>query len=354
MRDEQDTAFGFYGSWREFAPIAFTNLLLTIVTLGIYRFWATTRERQYLWSRSRFIDERLEWTGKGKELFVGFLLAVLLFGIPFLGLTVVFQALMLQGRAGLASGLYMASLLALFYLLGLARFRALRYRLSRTYWHGIRGGSDDPGFGYGLSYLWKTLVGYLAMGLLIPWAMMSLWNQRWNAMSFGPHMFESDGRSGPLMKRFLLFYAMPFVFFLLIGIVGVAVAGSMPAQPPGPAAVVLGILMILGLYLGFGLIALAFYAKYFRTAVEGLSLSTLRFRFDARTKDWLKLFLGDVGLVLVTLGIGYIFLSYRHWKFFITHMEATGEIDLNTLTQSTTRSPTQGEGLLDAFDVGAL
>lgn len=66
------SAFVFEGTWREFAPIAFTNLLLTIVTLGIYRFWATTRERQYLWSRSRFIDEHLEWTGLGKELFFGF------------------------------------------------------------------------------------------------------------------------------------------------------------------------------------------------------------------------------------------------------------------------------------------
>ncbi|RYY36921.1 MAG: DUF898 family protein, partial [Sphingomonadales bacterium] len=50
--DEQGSgarAFEFHGTWREFAPIAFTNLLLTIVTLGIYSFWARTRERQYLW-----------------------------------------------------------------------------------------------------------------------------------------------------------------------------------------------------------------------------------------------------------------------------------------------------------------
>ena len=46
---ETDSAFMFHGTWRDFAPIAFTNLLLTIVTLGIYRFWATTRERQYSW-----------------------------------------------------------------------------------------------------------------------------------------------------------------------------------------------------------------------------------------------------------------------------------------------------------------
>ena len=44
MQDQEEdaaSAFGFDGTWREFAPIAFTNLLLTIVTLGFYRFWAT-------------------------------------------------------------------------------------------------------------------------------------------------------------------------------------------------------------------------------------------------------------------------------------------------------------------------
>ena len=59
--------------------------------------------------------------------------------------------------------------LSLFYLTGVAYFRALRYRLSRTYWRGIRGGSEDPGFRYGLSYIWKTLVGSLALaGMAAP------------------------------------------------------------------------------------------------------------------------------------------------------------------------------------------
>lgn len=78
-----ESAFAFEGNWREYAPIAFTNLLLTIVTLGIYRFWATARTRRYLWSRSRFVDEHLEWTGTGKELLVGFLLVMALVLVPF-------------------------------------------------------------------------------------------------------------------------------------------------------------------------------------------------------------------------------------------------------------------------------
>jgi uncharacterized membrane protein YjgN (DUF898 family) len=62
---EGGTAFRFTGTWTEYLPIALTNLALTIVTLGIYRFWATARTRRYLWSRTRFADDTLEWTGTG-------------------------------------------------------------------------------------------------------------------------------------------------------------------------------------------------------------------------------------------------------------------------------------------------
>ncbi|CAN5267746.1 YjgN family protein [soil metagenome] len=358
MQDEQHSAFAFHGSWREYAPIAFTNLLLTIVTLGIYRFWATTRTRRYLWAQTRFIDDRLEWTGTGKELFVGFLLVLVLFGIPFIFLQFGAQALIFQGYPGVAAALGFVATLFIFYLVGIARYRALRYRLSRSYWHGIRGGSDDQGWSYGLSYMGKTFVGYIALGLLIPWAMMSLWNQRWSAMSFGPFQFRSDGNASATMKRFLLFYILPFVIAIAGGVVAMSMMPSLMNAERSGSGVAAGILaiflLVFGFYILLGLIALAFYAKFFRVAVGGLALSDLDFQFTASTKQWLKLFLGDVALVICTLGIGAIFLTYRHWAFFIRHMEATGEIDLNRLTQSTTRTPGQGEGLLDAFDVGAI
>ena len=187
MSDEQAAtrAFCFTGRWQDYAPIAFTNLLLTVVTLGVYVFWARTRTRRYLWSRTQFIDDRLEWTGTGLELFVGYLLAFVLFVLPLGIINLVLQGVMMrghQGAAGLMVGLLYLAILSLF---GVARFRALRYRLSRTLWHGIRGGSDDQGVAYGWSYFWRTLLSFLTIYLMTPWAMARLWNQRWNAMSFG-------------------------------------------------------------------------------------------------------------------------------------------------------------------------
>ncbi len=353
MDDTRGRAFGFTGTWRDYAPIAFTNLLLMIVTLGIYRFWATTRTRHYLWSHTRFIDARLEWTGTGKELFIGFILVVAIFFVPLMVIQFGAQALLLRGYFGLGFCLMLLAIAAILYLTGLARYRALRYRLSRTYWHGIRGGSDDPGFSYGWSYLWKSLVGSLAAGLLIPWSMMTLWDERWNRLSFGPHRFAAAGDHSKTFRRFLLFYLLPIAAVIIVGIAAFATASTRDAEAQMAGLFMVSLVVVL-IYFGLGLVALAYYACFFREAVGGLSLSTLDFQFEARTKDWLLLILGDIVLVVLTLGIGAIFLSYRHWRFFVTHLNATGEIDLTELTQSHTREPRQGEGLLDAFDIGAI
>lgn len=347
-----DSAFRFEGTWREFAPIAFTNLLLTIVTLGIYRFWATTRERRFLWSRTGFIGAPLEWTGTGLELLIGFLLVLVLLGLPLFAIQFVAQGMMMRGEIGAAGLLMFVSYVALLYLYGLARYRTLRYRLSRTYWHGIRGGSDDKGWGYALTALWKTAVGAFVLGVFIPWSMTSLWNDRWGRLSFGSHRFEADASWRPIIGRFLLFYLLPVVGCL--GGAAAVVGGAAASGPPGPAAFGMIALGIFAAYLAIGVIAIVYYAAFLREAIGALRLNAVGFAFTARTLDWIKLLLGHIGLVVVTLGIGLIFIGYRNWAFFIRHLEATGEVELATLTQSTTEAPRQGEGLLDAFDVGAF
>lgn len=391
--NEDATAFEFRGDWKAFLPIAASNLLLTLATLGLYRFWATTRERRYLWSQTRFIDDTLEWTGTGKELFLGFLMAIAALFLPIIGLQFLIQALALQGHVAFAGLLGLGFYFIILFLMGFATFRALRYRLSRTHWHGIRGGSDDPGARYALGYVWKSLVGGLALGLLIPWSMTQLWADRWNAMSFGPHRFESAPESGGLMKRYLLLYLVPVAALVLGGIA--AVAGGAGA---GVGIALLVGLLVVAVYLILPLIALGYYAAYFREVVNTLSLSTIDFQFTARTKQWFLLFLGNAGLFVLALIIAAIpasalglmsglqdlqpgqdpfsanpglviviifciviplsfvgpFMRYRNWRFFIRNLEATGEINLEALTQSQTKVGSHGEGLFDALDMGAM
>lgn len=398
--NEDETAFAFTGTWQEFLPIAVTNTLLTFATLGFYRFWATTRERQFFWSKTRFIDDSFEWTGKGIELFLGFLVALVLFGLPFLLLNLILQGLIFQNMREVAGALLVGSYVFLFYLAGVAIFRGLRYRLSRTYWHGIHGGCDDGGFSYGWSYVWKTVVAYVCMALLFPWSMTSLWKERWEKMSFGPHRFQSNPEWGSLMGRYIVAYLSPFIAFIgaLIIAVPAAIATGMGGGEPGPGMVAVIVAAVAAFYLIMPLLALVYYSTYVRQVVSTMTLSDLKFDFTAVTKDWVKLFLGNFALwlaagvvaaipiaafglfnqfadvqpgetaflsnpfayisflivLIIPFSIVGPFIRFRNWKFYIRHMEAEGEVNLSTLTQSETRELKQGEGLLDALDMGAM
>lgn len=307
MEQDNQSAFQFHGKWQDFFKIAIVNLLLTIITLGIYRFWATSREREYLWGQTQFIDERLEWTGTGKELFLGFVIVAVIFLIPFALLYTIAGFI----GPGFQIILYLIGLVFAFYFFGLAKYRALRYRLSRTYWHGIRGGSDDKGFGFGFSYMVKTAAGYIPLGLGNPWSTCELWNERWGKMSFGNNVFESHASYSNVFGTYILSYILfPFSW--------------------------------------------VYQARLRRTLIGALRLEKLEFGFTASTFDWIGLFLVDILIVLATFGIGIAILPYRHWQFFIEHLEAYGEVDLDALTQSNTERSKHGEGLLDAFDVGAV
>jgi uncharacterized membrane protein YjgN (DUF898 family) len=350
-------AIVFTGRWREFLPIALTNLLLIIVTLGIYRFWAKARERRYLWSRTYVIDDHLDWTGTGREMFVGFLIVTAVVLPVLLTINVLLPALFLRGYWGWGIAVVLVLYGGIFYLYHVARFRALRYQLSRSWWHGIRGGGAEGGWSYGFEAVWRYAAGASAAGLLIPWAMAAMWNRRWRSMSFGPDGFATSLDFSVLMWRWVLRYLVPFagVFFIILfaafGAGVGALAGEAGAQFGAVAAMILALVAVYLLYL---VISISYYALFYRTAAAALSLGGLRFEFDARTKDWLKLYLGNIAIVVFTLGLGLVFLSYRNWSFRVRHTGASGTVDLSLLTQSTTRSPAESEGLADAFDVGSI
>lgn len=351
-----DKSIVFTGTWREYLPIAATNVLLTIVTLGVYRFWATARQRRYLWSRTELIGDRLEWSGTGKEMFIGFLIVVAILMPFFLFIQFLFPAMIARGKEAAAAGIFMLFYIGLIYLGGFAVFRALRYRLSRTWWRGIRGGSDEPGWNYGGEYLGRIALTLMTFWIVWPWAATRLWNARWNHMSFGPLTFRTDLTAEGLKRRWAAVFLVPIaaliVAFGAVAAIGVASIGAGGEPNPTLFAIIFGLFLLV--YLIIPLMTLHWYAKFYRMAAESLSLGDLEFGFDATTWQWLKLFLGNLALAVVTLGFGLAYWGYRNWAFMVRHVHVYGHINVSDLTQSTTHAPGEAEGLADAFDVGAI
>jgi len=72
-------ALSFNGSGMEYFKIWIVNVLLTILTLGLYHPWAKVRNNRYFYANSTLDGRNFEYHATGKQLFVGFLIAMTLF-----------------------------------------------------------------------------------------------------------------------------------------------------------------------------------------------------------------------------------------------------------------------------------
>src|SRR5271169_6146495 len=118
-------AVRFTGNGAEYFGIWIVNLLLTIVTLGIYSAWAKVRKLQYFYRNTRLDGSVFDYHGKALAILKGRLLAVLLVVLYKLALTLLgtFALVVLLGLIGVMPWLLTQS---------------YRFRLHNSSYRGLR------------------------------------------------------------------------------------------------------------------------------------------------------------------------------------------------------------------------
>ena len=71
-------AFSFKGSAIEYFKIWIVNVVLTLLTLGLYYPWAKVRNRRYFYANTTLEDRNFEYHATGKRLFFSYLIAMAL------------------------------------------------------------------------------------------------------------------------------------------------------------------------------------------------------------------------------------------------------------------------------------
>lgn len=186
--------------------LTFGRMLVTILTIGVGRFWMVTSLRRFHWSAFRLDGEPFEYTGKPVEKLVGFLIAIAILAVY---LTIVNLALTFVGLSyfqGQAIALNL-SILAIIPLGFWAQYRARRYILARTRWRGIRFGVEPGAWSYMLRAMGWWLLTLATFGLAYPFQQMSLARFTTNRTWFGNLRFEQHGAAGPLFLSWLLVIA---------------------------------------------------------------------------------------------------------------------------------------------------
>ncbi len=203
-------ALSFSGSGSEYIKKLIKGYLLLIPTLGFYRFWLTTNLRRHLWANTQIEGEPLEYTGTGKELLVGFLIAVAAL-LPVI-LAFYILPLALGALAFIPIALLTVGLLLLTHY---AVFGARRYIATRTLFRGIRFWVEPAGWGYAFRALGWDFLTIITIGICLPWRIAALERYKMHFTQYGNLKGTFVATGGQLFRKLGVLYALVAVVVIL-------------------------------------------------------------------------------------------------------------------------------------------
>lgn len=298
------TTGGIYGIWIK-------NFFLNVVTLRLYNYWAKTNMRKYLIGALELGGDRFEYHGTGKELMKGALKIVPIYFIFVIGLLVYMQqAGISQDKQGMV---FMLLFPGFVYIIAIAQYSGFRYRVNRISWRGIRARMGGSAVAYGGYYMKGALIQFFTLGLMSPSVDLGRFAYKFNAINYGTATFKSE--SDPARLR------------------GVNIATLLLLLPT------------------LGLSRLWYHAALQRECMRGLTLGHLRFRSTLHGGDFLLFFLGNIAILIFTLGLGYPLILARQTQLYSRFIAVGGDLSTLSTAQIEQGGAGDAEALQSFFDL---
>jgi uncharacterized membrane protein YjgN (DUF898 family) len=302
----------FHGTGSTLFGIYVVNLFLTLLTLGIYSFWGRVKVRRYLLSETEFEGDRFAYHGTGRELLMGWLKALLVFGVPLAFLYLLRDVLDVGEALKSLAGVLLS--LGLLVFIAFAMVSARRYRLSRISWRGIRFSFRGRALPFIRLFVGGTLLSVITAGFYYPFFDTRRYAFMTSHSHFGNRKFDFNGRGWDLFPGYLLVWLL-----------------TLPT---------------------LGLSWFWYLAQRRRYFAEHTSFGSARFRSTITGGRFLLFALGSLLLLVVTLGLAWPWLMVRYLRFNFAYLTLEGPLDLASVLQEAQVAEPIGEGLASFLDVG--
>jgi len=303
----------FHGSGGTLFGIYVVNILLTIATLGIYRFWGRVKIRRFMLSQTGFEGDRFAYHGTGRELLLGFVKALLFVGLPITALSV---AARLSGDKTIHIVTQAFTSLLVFLFIPIAMVGARRYRLSRTSWRGIRFSFRGHVWAFVRLFVVASILSTLTLTLYYPFFQTRQQGFLVSNSYFGRRQFRFDGRGRDLFGAYVI------ALLLLVP--------------------------TLGIYFFW------FNARKTRYFWEHTYFETARFRSTMSGGKLMGQTLTNWATLIVTLGLAWPWVLVRRARFELANLAVEGPLDLTGIVQEPQIATATGDALssLLGADVG--
>lgn len=345
--------FEFTGSGGEYFRIWIVNILLTLLTLGIYSAWATVRTKRYLYGNTRVMGSGFEFHAapmtilKGRLLVVAVLACVILLG----SINPAFQGL---------------AIVALFPLVPFLIVRSRVFNAVNSSWRNVRFNFDrNYGESYKVYMFWPMLTPF-TLGLLAPYVSYRRNRFLVTNSALGRQHFSFHSEIGG-------FYARMFgVFFLGVGVVVVmalimgglmaaaqfGAAGAEGTSEPGPMAGPVTAGAVVLFYLALGMVGITARVVILNYVWSGVGIGDARMSSELGIGGMIWITLSNLLLVVLTLGLFTPWAVTRMARYRAQRTNVTAdEQTVNALTAAEQQGASAiGDEAIDVFgvEVGAI
>ena len=349
----------FHGSGGEFFGIWIVNLLLTIVTLGIYSAWATVRTRKYFYRNTELAGSRFDFHGKPIPILIGRIIGISIFGLYSFGAHI-------HGLIPLA--VYVLVILAFPWLFA----KSWTFRLRNTSWRGIhfdfRGQVGDLYRRLGLyilvfaalqglflyfairpseHILWVLVGSLILILILIPLIYSALIDTAINNSYIGNDKFEllnSQSQWVRLFWKTVLTYAS--LLAIASGGVWFLVNSDLESGSLILPFMIIYLLVLLAMIVPLGLWQVGKLNFLFgNTSINGTS-----FNAGLKVNEYIKILFTNMLITAFSLGLAYPWAAVRIARYQIEHIGLFGDLDNFSGTKLKDRNAL-GEEVTSAFDM---
>lgn len=206
---DQVYPFKFHGDGREYFGIWIVNILLTLITLGLYAPWAKVRRLRYFYQNTEFLDRRFDFTGLPERIFIGRLIAIAIW-LAIVAMNYWSPKLSLLG--------FFAIYLAIPWLLrATLRFTARNSKLSNSRFYFA--GSVKTAYG---QFILAFLISIVTLGLFAPVAIWLYNRYKFNHLYIGQLPFKLNNTWSQYMRAVYVPVAIGIAIclFLLLPTIG--------------------------------------------------------------------------------------------------------------------------------------
>lgn len=314
----RDESFDFKGNTGEYFRIWIVNVLLTLLTLGVYSAWAKVRTRQYFY-RNTFLDEvSFEYLADPIKILKGRILIAVALGS--------LAATQFYSPALYAVGLLLL-LVATPWVVVKAHVFNARYSAYRNIRFAFKGSVGEAYGVFGLC----GLVYLVTLGLAAPYVNFRITQFVANAHLYGAERFEFRRRAGEYFRVYLVALAMMIGIIVVLGVTLSATFGlSGGGDKPNPAALLFTMVLFYGL--------LIFPAAYIKAHLanllyDGLRVGPHRLRSAQKPLEVLQLYLVNAVAVVASLGLAVPWAKIRmaQYRASRTGAELVGDVDVMAL-----------------------